>query len=66
MPTYLLFYPLQLLAAVRFRSAFNTSAWQTWAYLGTLLVVFILVALATWQQETTGRKAAGASRPATT
>jgi hypothetical protein len=51
MPFYLLFYPLQLLGAIRFWDTFSKGARHTWVYVGLLIVAVVLTALATWHQE---------------
>jgi len=59
MPTYLVFFMLQLLAAVRFRGSFTTDGAHTWAYLGIMLTLLIAFALASWTHERTGRAIGG-------
>ncbi len=49
-PGYLTLFALQLFAALRFRGALVDDG-RTWAYVGTLVVLFALTALAAWRQE---------------
>ena len=50
-PGYLALCVLQLLAVLRFRSALLGGG-RTWVYVSTLVALFVLTALAAWQQET--------------
>lgn len=50
-PGYLAMCALQLLAVLRFRGAVVDGP-RVWAYVGTLAGLFVLTALAAWQQET--------------
>jgi hypothetical protein len=54
-PTYIGFWVLQILAALRFRDALNASAWQTWVYLGLALLLPLCTALIAFQH----RRASG-------
>jgi hypothetical protein len=49
-PGYLTLFALELLAVLRFRSALVDGR-RTWAYVGTLVVLFVVTALAAWRQE---------------
>jgi hypothetical protein len=48
LPTYIVFWVLQLLAAARFNGVFDPSSWKTWWYIGlgvVLLVFGVLIAV---------------------
>jgi hypothetical protein len=54
-PGYLALCVLQLLAVLRFRNDMINGR-RAWAYVGTLVALFILTALAAWQQERLGKR----------
>lgn len=54
-PGYLALCVLQLIAVVRFRSDVVDGV-RTWAYVGTLVGLFVLTALAAWQQEKSSKR----------
>jgi hypothetical protein len=68
--TYIAFYVLQILAAVRFSSFFSLADWRTWAYIGFTILSPILLVFATIAQDRTaqggslGAMPAPGSRPA--
>lgn len=54
-PGYLALCVLQLLAVLRFRNDMVDDG-RTWAYVGTLVALFILSALGAWHQERLGKR----------
>jgi hypothetical protein len=59
-PAYLTLLVLLLLAALRFREAFDGGAWQTWTWLGAIVLSFGLVGAGALQQELLCRRRAAA------
>jgi hypothetical protein len=60
---FLGFLVLLLLAALRFSEDLDRDAWQTWTYLGAILLSLVLLAAGTLRQEQIARAASSRARP---
>ena len=55
-PPYLAFLVLLLLAALRFSEGLDAGAWETWTWVGAVVLSFVVLAVGAVQQELIARR----------